>query len=305
MSPMKHVAPVVLLFMAGMTAVAAGPLQQPSTRTTSHPIETVRVVGHKRYSAEQVVKVSGLTPGQSASVADLDATITRMAGTGLFTKVGYKFGPDPTGNRLIVTFEIEEPEWTIPVLFDNFVWFSDDELKAALSESVPTFDGTLPKTEGIHTLVVQSLQKFLQSKNLDRPVEFLTYSHSKTKTLKYLFKVTDPSLRVCALDLSGASPGWEKRFEPAVAAQVGRASSRVSIEGLTSELETTYRTRGRLDASIGAAVVRLNDGCEGVGVTIPVTEGRVHVGASDLDWKLRGVLRGSGSSAWRQNRRRR
>ena len=271
---MNRLAHYVLVLVTASAALSAAPLQQPSSRTTTHPIEALHVTGHKRYSAEQVTKISGLAPGKSASVADLDATIARMAATGLFAKVGYKYGPDATGNRLVVTFEIEEPEWKVPVIFDNFVWFSDAQLHAALAEDVPTFDGTLPLTDGIHDQVVQSLQRFLKSRDLDRPVEFLTYSHSKTKVLKYLFKVTDPGLRVCALKLDGVSSDWEKRFTPAVAAQIGRDYSRVSLEGLTTgELEGTYRTRGRLDATVGAATVRLNDGCDGVSVTIPVTEG--------------------------------
>lgn len=266
-----------------LALVAAGALlsadrQQPGARTTAHPIEAVHVTGHKRYSAEQVVRVSGLVPGKSVSVAELDGVITRMAATGLFANVGYKYGPDATGSRLVVTFEIEEPEWKVPVLFDNFVWFSDDQLHAALSQDVPTFDGTLPQTDGIHTLVVDSLQRFLKTQGHDRPVEFLTYTHVRTKTLKYLFKVTDPTLLVCALKLEGASPAWATRFAPAVAAQVGRAYSRVSLEGLTiGELEGTYRSRGRLDAVTGDAVVRLNDGCQGVSVTVPITEGDEYI----------------------------
>lgn len=270
---MNRFAPFALVLVAASSSISAAG-QQPSARTTQHPIEAVHVTGNKRYSAEQVVRVSGLVPGKAVSVADLDVVITRMAGTGLFSKFGYKYGPDATGNRLVVTVEIEEPEWKVPVLFDNFVWFSDQELHAALSQDVPTFDGTLPQTDGIHALVVDSLQRFLKTQGHDRPIEFLTYTHVRTKTLKYLFKVTDPALRVCALRLEGVSPAWEKRFAPAVAAQVGRAYSRVSLEGLTiGELEGTYRSRGRLDVAIGDVRVRLNEGCEGVSVTVPVTEG--------------------------------
>jgi len=271
---MNRLAPYALVLVMAGAALSAAPSQQPSARTMPHPIEAVHVTGNKRYSVEQVTKISGLAPGKSASVADLDATITHMAATGLFAKVGYKYGSGATGNRLVVTFEIEEPEWKVPVLFDNFVWFSDTQLQAALAEDVPTFDGTLPLTDGAPALVVQSLQRFMKSKDIDRPVEFLTYSHAKTKVLKYLFKVADPGIRVCALRLDGVSSDWEKRFAPAVAAQIGRDYSRVSLEGLTiGEIEGTYRTRGRLDATVAAATVRLNDGCDGVSVTIPVTEG--------------------------------
>ncbi len=274
---MQYVARLVLVVGAGVTTLSAAPPQQSAA---THPIEVVHITGHKRYSVEQVTRTSGLAPGKSVTVADLDASIARMAATGLFAKVGYKYAPDATGHRLVITFEIEEPEWKVPVLFDNFVWFSDAQLHAALADDVPTFDGTLPQTEGVHALVVLSLQRFLKSQGIDRTVEFLTYSHVRTKVLKFLFKVADPALRVCALRLDGVSPAWEKRFAPAVAAHIGRDYSRVSLEGLTiGELEGTYRSRGRLDATVGEAVAQLNQGCQGVSVTVPVTEG------ADYTWE--------------------
>jgi outer membrane translocation and assembly module TamA len=81
-------------------------------------------------------------------------------------------------------------------------------------------------------------------------------------------------LRVCAISLRGVSPPWEKRFAPAIAALIGQGYSRVSLEGLTlGEVETTLRTRGLLDATVGAPDARLNDGCDGVTVTVAVAEG--------------------------------
>jgi len=269
---MPYAARLVCVLLAGITTLSAAPPQQQAG--TAYPIDAIHVTGNKRYSADQVTRISGLSPGRSASVADLDALIKRMAATGLFAKVGYKYAPDATGTRLAVTFEIEEPDWKVPVLFDNFVWFTDAQLHSALAEDVPTFDGTLPQTEGAQALVVQSLQRFLKAQGIDGIVEFMTYTHVKTKTLKFLFKVTNPTLPLCALRLDGVSPAWEKRFAPAVAAQIGRDYSRVSLEGLTiGELEGAYRARGRLDATIGDVVARLNDGCPGVSVTVPVAEG--------------------------------
>jgi hypothetical protein len=48
-----------------------------------------------------------------------------------------------------VTFTIEEAEWTMPVLLDNFVWFKDDEIVTALRQRIPSFDGTAPILEGV------------------------------------------------------------------------------------------------------------------------------------------------------------
>ena len=139
------------MFLLFLMAVAfewgAGQAQPPAAGLQ---LGTVTVTGARRYTEADVTRLSALKPGQPVTTSDLDAAVKRMAGTGLFASV--KSVPVTSGNRLNVTLEIEEPAWTMPVMLDNFIWLSDDELRAAVLQQVPTFDGTLADQRRSHHL---------------------------------------------------------------------------------------------------------------------------------------------------------
>ena len=86
-----------------------------------------------------------------------------MSSTGLFASLKYRYAT--SGNRLDVTFDIEETPWSMPVVFDNFVWLRDEELLAAVKQDVPTFDGTLPVNSEVSSYMTGVLQHLLDEQN--------------------------------------------------------------------------------------------------------------------------------------------
>src|ERR1700752_3112201 len=82
-------------------------------------IASVKVKGQKRYTSEEVTRLSGLEIGLAATPADLTAAANRLAATGLFDNVRYTY---TTAKAMSVTLEVTEAAWTIPVILDNFVW---------------------------------------------------------------------------------------------------------------------------------------------------------------------------------------
>lgn len=258
---------------------------------TTFVISAVQVTGHQRYSVAHVQMLSGLSAGQPVTIADLDATMQRMADTGLFAKVGYRYAPDPADrSRLIVTYEIEEPEWKMPVVFDNFPWFDDEELQRLVAAVIPTFDGTLPLADGAQALMTRTLRSLLKARGLDRDVTFVPHTNLATKQMRFVFKVTDPDLRVCAVSFDGASRIWRDQFAPAVADRIGQDYSRASFEAfLDGEVRESYRNRGFLASVVGRPVARLDGGCQGVTITVPIAEGEEYRWAR-ITWKGHAAL---------------
>src|SRR5215467_1226640 len=83
-------------------------------------ITKIEIKGLVRYSESQVITATGLHIGDRVSVAALDGVIDHLINTGLFKKANYRYRT--VNDRAVVTFEVEEAKWTVPVIFDNFVW---------------------------------------------------------------------------------------------------------------------------------------------------------------------------------------
>lgn len=216
---------------------------QQSARESGLRLAEVAVVGASRYTPAEVTKVSGLTVGQSVTPDGLTAAAERMSATGLFKSVKYRY--ENTGVRMTVTFEIEEAPWTMPVLFDNVVWLSDEELVAAMRQEVPSFDGTSPKLAGAPDFIAKGLQHMLEAHHIPGRVEFLPTMDLRTKTEQYLFSVKDPSPKTCTLHVAGASAVPERELVAAVHDVVGTDYSRSRMTAVsTGTLLYLYHQRG-------------------------------------------------------------
>jgi len=67
--------------------------------------------------------MSGLKIGQAIDQSILDAAAGELLKSGLFRKLSYRVRSSNPGNQATVTFELEESAVSLPVVFENFVWF--------------------------------------------------------------------------------------------------------------------------------------------------------------------------------------
>ena len=237
-------------------------------------INSIQVKGNKRYTAEEVTRLSGLAIGRAAKPEDLAAAANRMAGTGLFQNVKYTY---TTGRDMSIVFEIVEPDWSVPVIFDNFVTFSDEQLIDALRAEVPSFDGTAPATGGAPEFIRQGLEAVLKRHNAAGRVEFTTQLDMIRSRTNYLFAIKDPAPKVCALRIAGATAISERELVTPLDGVLGGDYSRflltASAKGTLTDM---YRRKGFWRAEFGLPRTTLDGKCGGVTVTLPVSEGSAY-----------------------------
>jgi outer membrane protein assembly factor BamA len=250
--------------------VLALTLLQQAPAAADSRIASVQVKGNRRYTAEEVTRLSGLQLGQAATAEDLTKAANRLASTGLFDSVRYTY---TTGRTMTVTFEVEEAKWTMPVILDNFVWLPEPEIVAAIRAEVPSFDGTAPINEGAGDLIARTLQSLLKARGIPGRVEVSAQADLGGGQPKYLFVVKDPSPKVCAVRVSGASAVPEKDVVAPLEFTKGGDYSKFFFQTASAgTLTDVYRRKGFWRAKFDAPVVALNK-CDGVDVTLPVTEG--------------------------------
>src|SRR5260370_41473557 len=107
---------IVLLIIAGANCHA----QEQVT------LRRVEIVGLKRLNAQQARDLSGLKAGDTSKRDAIAAAAQKLMESGLFKKLGYRMSIK--GNEAIVIFEVEEAMRNLPVVFENFVWFREQEI---------------------------------------------------------------------------------------------------------------------------------------------------------------------------------
>jgi len=246
-------------------------------------LQKVEVTGLKRMTADQVIALSGLQIGQAVDGTLLDAAASKMMQSGLFRRLGYRTRTNKDG--AIVTFDIEESAVSLPIVFENFVWFTDDEILAAIRQDVPFFNGTAPATGDTTDKIAAALQRLLASRNINARVEYLPYVSQDKQEL--LFTVRGARIPICSLHFPGASAIPESDLVKASREIFNTEYSKKDIATFAPiKLIPLYRHLGYLRTEFQPATVSMENSATcpgGVSVTIPVAEGAVYTWAGS-EW---------------------
>jgi outer membrane protein insertion porin family len=238
----------------------------------------IEFVGLSRHSEEEAITASGLQKGQVIDEPTLDAAANKLLGSGLFTKLSYRYRT--SNGQAVVTFTVEESKGVnIPVVFDNFVWFSDEELSNAVRREMPTFNGTAPELGAPIDTITNALERLLRERKIPGQVEYTPGVDVSGTHPEHIFSVKGLSIPVCTLHFPGAADVQESELIKTSQPLIDNAYSRKFVEEFaTANLIPIYRHRGHLRASFQTPVSRLEAGAngnckDGVAVTVPVEEG--------------------------------
>lgn len=241
-------------------------------------LQKIEVTGLKRITEEELIERSGLETGQLVDVAALDAAAEQLLGTGLLTRLSYRYRTQ--GDAATVTFEVEEAkrESNIPVVFDNFVWFSEEELARAVKTQLPAFDGTAPETDGAVASITRALAQLLRERKIPAQVEYISSASQTGTEPKHIFSAGGVRVPICAVQYPGAAALAETELignsKPVMNADYSQEFMQGFADGT---LKPLYRQRGHLRVSFKqprATVAADTDKCKGgASVAVAVEEG--------------------------------
>jgi outer membrane protein insertion porin family len=265
-----------IAFMSLISFATSAPAQQ------SMRLERIQIVGVKRLTSDQVIALSGLQTGQAVDSAALDAASAKLLQSGLFRRLGYRVRS--ANGAATVTFEVEESAVNLPVVFENFVWFSDEELAEAIRKDVPYFNGSAPANGDTTDTIAASLQRLIQSRNITGTVEYLPYVSKDKQEL--VFSVKGAHVPVCSLHFPGATAVSEADLIKASRELINSEYSRKDVATFAPlKLLPLYRHLGHLRAEFQTPTVALQSSAQcagGVVVTIPVEEGLTYRWAKSI-----------------------
>jgi outer membrane protein assembly factor BamA len=283
-----------LFRVVALVAVAASisGIALPGARQDIVRLSGIGVRGLKRYSTEQVIAVCGLQPGRLTDIKDFAAAAGRLAGSGLFKTVSYRFIIEK--NEAVLTFSVEEAIWDVPVVFDNFIWFTDEELIREVAKEVPSFDGTAPQSGGVTNSIAEVLSRLMRERAISGTVEHLSAAELSGKNPEHVFAVRGLNLRVCKLTFDGAAPGNHSELVQLAKPVLADSYSKAALSSFVkSGVLWYYRKLGQWRAAADPLLAKPGSGTQcdnGVEVTVPVREGAVYLFAN-AEWSGNAAIR--------------
>lgn len=217
-------------------------------------LSELKVTGSKLLQPAQIVMAAGLKVGQKVDQTELQAAANLLERTGVFESVSFRYAEDAKG--LAVEFKVVDAQ-RVPILFDNFPWFTDEELLTELRTSVPLFTPDLPKQGGILDDVASALTVLLPKRGAKGDVSHELVNVPGTENPVQRFRVDGSALKVEALEFKDALAREDHSIQQASKELVGQDYSRFAVEDFESEqVRPVYLSDGRLGVKFGLPMAR-------------------------------------------------
>lgn len=223
----------VLFVFALAVSVCAAPrraLQSApaaSSDQASAVLASIQVTGSKRFTSAQIAPATGLKVGSRVTRADLQQAANALAELGPFTSVQYRFASEPAG--VVLQFQVADAP-TVPVVFDNFPWFTDSQLNAALKQATPLFDGTAPEHGTLLDSMANALGLFLVSHGLPGNVSHMLTEGVFSNQMVQEFKVQNADVDVASVSFSDSLAQSDRGIHTRLSDLIGHPYSLTAIE---------------------------------------------------------------------------
>jgi outer membrane protein assembly factor BamA len=241
-------------------------LAQNSDASGNGKLESVRITGSVKYRSEQIAPATGLTPGATITKYDLQNAADRLAALGIFATVQYRFATEDAGVR--AEYQVTDAP-VLQVWFDNFPWFTDDELNAALKRAVPLFDGTAPERGSLLHEMTNALVSLLGTRGVNSSVSSSVVITPAGNLRVQQFHVENAGVKIADIEFSDPLAQGDRGIRQRLTDVVGQPYSRTLVELFEFEqVRPVYLSHAFLRVRFGAASARITGSAGDARVTV-------------------------------------
>jgi outer membrane protein assembly factor BamA len=232
----------------------------PSLAQTSSAVSgtgklvSVETTGSQRFTSDRIVSVLSLHPGATITKEDMQGAADRLAQLGCFATVQYRFTSVDSGVK--IEYQVTDAA-AVPVVFDNFPWFTDDELDSALKTSVVLFDGTAPRAGSILDAMSVALEKLIAERGVHASVSHTLTNSAGGDQQFQIFRIEGSVLKVHSVEFSDALAKNDPAIQQSLADLIGKPFSRRTFELFEFEqVRPVYLARAFLRVRFGTPLPR-------------------------------------------------
>jgi outer membrane protein insertion porin family len=238
-------------------------------------LQTVRVVGSRRFKEADLIAALGLATGMMVDVDTLKKAADRLMATGVLSSLEYKYTPLSTG--LQVEYTATDGTDFLPCHYDNIVWIEADDLTKAVHEKLPLYDGSAPTTGELLDQISLAISEVLAKSGVATKVRYELHTRGVGGPVDGISFVSDTiKPKVQEITLVGANLMTPAEKAENTKRLIGDEYNATSAhDSLTNGLFFLYGNKGYLRVSVGELQAKIvGDPQQGmVALTVPVDEG--------------------------------
>jgi outer membrane protein assembly factor BamA len=264
------------ILFAGLSGLAQTPA---ANSVPSSTIASIKVTGAQKFPADQIIAASGLRSGDVVTAEQIQDATNRLAALGIFSSVSFRY--TSKGDAINLEFRVQEAS-TYPVSFDNFPWFTSDEIGSAIRNQVGLFTGEAPGDGTMVDQMAAVIENMLATQKIKGNVAHQLLAKAVGDGMVMQFRVEDGQLRVQSVQFGDSMAANSERLKDRVPDVKGQPYSLFAVEVFENEhVRPIYSSKGFLRAQIGPPQTHLipdtnNPKDTAVELSIPISPGPVY-----------------------------
>lgn len=258
----------------GSAQTQPAPAPQPSGEGV---LGKLTATGSAKFSSAQIITASGLQSGEQVTRQTLQMAANRLAKTGLFSGVQYRF--QSIGRFVNVEFQVTDAA-TLHVSFDNFPWLTNAQLFAAIRKKVGLFDGTAPESGTYVDAIGSAVESQLQKLGVQGRVEHRLMPRPVGNGNEVQFLLVGVRLTVGKVEFTNSLAQGDERVQQRLQDLIGKPFSRYATDMFVAEqVRPVYLSQGYLHVKFGSPEARFSGtpdqaDLSSVNIVVPVQPGK-------------------------------
>ncbi len=215
-------------------------------------------------SQEELLAFTGLRAGESLTRDQMQAASDKLTATGLFTDVRFTFDGET------LTFALKPSAAVVPAEYDNFPWWDNAGLNAAVAGRVPLFHGALYPGGPMRAEVSAALTALLAAKGVRAAITTSPVGDADGNQVAILYHIDAPPVVVEAFHVYGYSGIWTRPIEEVEKAAAGEKVDVSTRDKLGDAVRAAYGRLGFVDMTMTAPAWG-QPRVEGEKILVPIT----------------------------------
>lgn len=250
---------------------------QPGQAANPIPLGAVSASGSAKFTSAQIATATGLKPGEPVNRKALQVAANRLASTGLFSSVHYRFSS--LGGKVNVQFQVADAR-TLHVSFDNFPWFTDRQLSEDIRKQIGLFDGTSPESGSYVHEIAAAIETQLRAVGVQGRVEHRLIERPVGSGREVQFRLVGVTLNVASVRFTDPLAQNDERVEDRLEDLIGKPFSRYYTDVFVAEqVQPIYLSQGYLQVRFGSPEARFSgnpnqENPDQVLIVVPVHRGK-------------------------------
>ncbi|MGC2298283.1 MAG: POTRA domain-containing protein [Acidobacteriaceae bacterium] len=220
-------------------------------------------------SQDELLAFTGLQAGEPVTRDQMQSASDKLTGTGLFSDVRFSFDGET------LTFALNPAASVVAVRYDNFPWWDDKTLNAAVAAKVPLFHGALYPGGAMRDEVSAALESLLAAKGVQgAAITTTAVGDASGDQVAILYHIDTPPVVVESFHVYDYSGVWTRPLEEMEKAAAGTKFSGSMRESLADRVRAVYGTQGYIGVMVTDPVwgtPRVVNGQVAVPVTAHIT----------------------------------